>query len=437
MTNEEGARPGPGTRSTDHSFTDQDTAGTDSFWQSRPVLQRIHDIAQARRAAPWAVLGCAMARVIATIPPFVVLPPLVGGHGSLNIFVGLIGESGSGKGAATAVAADAVFLEGVFQANLGSGEGLSHLFAKRTREGVERLRESVLVTVQEIDTMTALGSRNGSTTLPELRKAWSGETLGFSYSDPAKRLDVQAHTYRLTMIAGIQPGRAGALLDDSDGGTPQRFVWMSATDKHAPDIAPPEPEPWTWKWQDSAPFRAEFSGKVIVDVCREARAHIDAQRLARLRGDGAALAGHDDLARLKLAAALGILDGRCEVSEDDWHLAAVVARHSARTRAEVEEHLRTQAYERGLQRAESEGRREDHRDSAKEANARERVQRLLMRHLPAPETGMGIAYNDLKKCFASRDRSLMDELLEAMVTSGQAEKRKAGSGFAYRRGAVQ
>ena len=31
------------------------------------------------------------------------------------------------------------------------------------------------------------------------------------------------------MLVGVQPARAGTLLDDLDGGTPQRVVWVPPT----------------------------------------------------------------------------------------------------------------------------------------------------------------------------------------------------------------
>src|SRR5829696_4341629 len=77
------------------------------FWSSRPVLGHVRDFARARRASPWAVLGAVLVRVTVAVPPFLALPPLVGGPASLNIYVGLVGPSGAGKGAAEAVARDA------------------------------------------------------------------------------------------------------------------------------------------------------------------------------------------------------------------------------------------------------------------------------------------------------------------------------------------
>ena len=180
------------------------------LWNARPVLGHIRDFARARRASPWATLGVVLARVVVATPPSVVLPALMGGQASLNLFVGLVGESGSGKGAAAHAAADAIDVGDLEVATVGSGEGIGHLFVRRTRAGIiEQHTEAVLFDIAEIDTLTALRDRRGATLLPELRKAWMGEQLGFGYADPAKRLTIHEHAYRLGLVAGINPAGPG------------------------------------------------------------------------------------------------------------------------------------------------------------------------------------------------------------------------------------
>jgi hypothetical protein len=71
------------------------------FWQSRQVLADLYQFAKSRRCGPWAMLGNVMLRAASVIPPDVVLPPVVGGQASLNLYVAFAGNSGDGKGAAT------------------------------------------------------------------------------------------------------------------------------------------------------------------------------------------------------------------------------------------------------------------------------------------------------------------------------------------------
>ncbi len=391
------------------------TAKIDPFWTARPVLTHIHTYAQARRTSPQAVLGVVLARVVAATTPFVVLPPLVGGFGSLNIFVGLVGPSGAGKGGASAAAAEAINIkDAADMMNVGSGEGISHLFKKRGKEGEEWLRRAVLMQIQEIDTLTSLGTRNSSTILPELRKAWSGETLGMSYADPAKRLAVTSHEYRLTLVAGIQPGRAGALLDDSDGGTPQRFTWLDAYDPTAPDSAPEAPQPWDW----FPPIEKFYDQRTVMPVCETARGQIDTQRLIRLRGGGDAMDGHELLARLKIAAALALLDGRGDVEEGDWQLAEDLGNLSNSNRKKVQEDLIASAVQSADAKAVSGAMRELLSEDVKR---QAKVDRLI-RRIPAylPEDGSWIHGKDISQRLASRDRDELGEALMGLLRGGMA-----------------
>lgn len=389
------------------------------FWRTRPVLAHLHAFARARRVAPWALLGVTLARVVAVVPPVVVLPPLVGSAGSLNLFVAVVGRSGAGKGTAESAAVDAVPLPGpMVSATVGSGEGIAHAYVRRTKDGVEQHTTAVLFSVPEIDTLTALSERRGATLLPELRRAWVGEQLGFAYADPAKRLPVAAHAYRMALVAGIQPERADRLLADADGGTPQRFVWVPADDPHAPTDPPAESGPWRWQAPRWPARSGSDGGRVVLGVCDQARADVDADRLARLRGDGHALDGHAMFARLKIAAALAILDGRATVEESDWALAAQVAERSRATRQGVLDAIAAADAAGNRRRAHAEAERAvlvaDRLDTA----AVQRLARRLVRRLE----GQGwVRRNDLRKACAGKERSFFDAAIDAAVAAGQIE----------------
>lgn len=400
------------------------------LWSARPSLAHVHAYARARRASPAAVLGVVLARVVAATPPSVVLPPLVGGEASLNLFVGLVGRSGAGKGAATAVAQKAYDVGEIETAGAGSGEGLSHLYARRTKGGdIAQHTTAVLMDIAEIDSLTAITARTGATVLPELRKAWMGERLGFAYADPTKRLTVEAHNYRFCLVAGIQPGRAGGLLSDSDGGTPQRFLWLPATDPDAPDVAPKAPAVKRWKPPSDALY-SSYRKPLVLGVCRSASKVIDAAQLARTRGEEDALDGHSLLSRLKVAAALALLDDHTAVREEDWDLAGLVMDISDDTRAEVEE---------ALGNAEAEEHRKRGRLDAERVSARndrlasvERVAKLILKKLPTG--GAWVAHAPLRRKVAQRDREYFDRSVQRLLDNGLLEKRSVNGGLQYRAG---
>lgn len=388
------------------------------FWAARPELTHLHTFARARRVSPWAVLGATLARIVTATPYTIGLPPIVGGRASLNLFVGLVGRSGTGKGAAEAVSADAYHVGYIETHRIGSGEGIAHGYMERTRTGVEWRTDdhAVLFTVPEIDTMAALGDRRGATLMPELRSAWSGERLGFGYADPTKRLPVPAHEYRMALICGIQPHRASYILDDADGGTPQRFLWMPATDPDAPDIPPTAPSPLIWE-RPPLPDIRNAHGGIDMTVCDTARKLIDAAALARQRGQVDALDGHALLSRLKVAAALGIMQTRWSVTDDDWDLAGTIMGVSDHVRGRVARALASKAREANLARADAEASRAVHVGEKVADAATKRVCGVVMRKLRAADDWMAGA--ELRRAVAGRDRAHFTDALDRLIEAGQ------------------
>lgn len=403
----------------------------EDFWTSRKLLAHIEQFARARRASPWAVLAVVLARVVTCTPPMIVLPPIVGGIASLNLFVGLVGTSGSGKGAAERVAAECVRTKHIKQITTGSGEGIGHAYKARKKGGdggADWLDDdhAVLFSVPEIDTLSALGARSGATLMPELRRGWSGEALGFQYADPTRRLLIEEHAYRMCLVAGIQPARAQALLDDSDGGTPQRFVWVSAADPDAPDIAPDAPAPMTWHaphW--NRPELRDLHGRIHMTVPQIARDVIDAARLARLREAGEALDGHLLLAQLKLAAAFAIADGRLDIDEHDWQLADVLTRQSTAVRAGIAQTLSAVRTDRNRAVALADAERAVIVDDVTTEAAIARVMRNVLRKLTNVDD---MSSSDLRKAIAARDRPVFDVSIDRLLSTGQIKSLDAASG---------
>lgn len=296
----------------------------DTFWSTRPILAHIYECACAGYGVPLAVLGCVMARVAVAAPVELRLP----NEGSLNLFVGLVGPPAAGKGTAMRIARRCVDVGMIKTVPVGSGEGIAHLFGKRNRStgDIEIHTHSAVVDVPEVDTLAAIGSRNGSTLSTQLRMAYSGENLGASNADPAKTIIIPGDAYRLSMVVGVQPERAGPLLSESDGGTPQRFLWLPATtDDDLPE--PPMPEPWQWDL-------GELNQDTIT-VCRTAREAVkEARKLAR-QGKG----DHTTYTRLKIAAVLALMECRVDVTDSDWELAGAVVAMSDDTLKAVKTRL--------------------------------------------------------------------------------------------------
>jgi hypothetical protein len=404
----------------------------DDLFDARPVLRHIRDFARARMCGPWAVLSVILVRAACAVEPDVQLPPLIGGRQSLNLFAALVGPSGGGKGAAEACAADAIRFTTYSGAEietdahpLGSGEGISRVYRPHgTNEDETNPVTRAIFTAPEIDSIAALGSRQGSTLMPELRKVYSGEGLGFSNASKMSAPKVSAHSYRAGLVVGVQPLRARALLGDADGGTPQRFIWADVKDPEAPDEPPECPKPRTvrmCKWEyDTA----------ILKVPDNARRAIRAHRLAILRGyDVDPLDGHALLCRLKVAAALMILDGESVMDEDDWQLAGEIMRHSAGVRDAVahamNEQRRTLTRAKGLE----DGERQSVAADVMDRKASQRARQGILRRLA---NGHTVTKSELRRSLAksirdSFDSEIIDLLNENIVTEIQGDR-----GVSYR-----
>lgn len=407
------------------------------LWGARPELAHVRDYARARRVSPLATLGVALARVVAQTPPEVVLPPLVGDQASLNLFIALVGRSGQGKGGAEAAGMAALDIaDPISPSGVGSGEGIPHLYVSIVKEWVEtenpkdpdkpkrrqesRVKQhstSALLSIPEVDTIGALVSRQGSTLAPELRKAWMGEALGFQYATLEKRLPVERHRYRMALIVGVQPARAGVLLDDVDGGTAQRYIWLPVVDPNAPDVEPPLPA-GTWPWMvpdlNRIPRR---QGRIELPVCDDARETIDASRVRALRGEIDPLDGHSLLTRLKVSAALALLAGHAGVRSSDWKLGELLMRISDATR----EGIRRELNRRADMEVDMAGRREARKAVVAEDLVYERgVARVArrVRILVRQAGDDGILRSAVNQAIAGRDKRYLDDALGALVRTG-------------------
>lgn len=406
----------------DDSGNDPERYGTDgsSLWDSRPVLAHIRKFALARMCSPAAVLGVVIERTLATIPPAVVLPPVIGGDGSLNLFCALIGPSGDGKGSAETAAADAVrFSEPITIAPLGSGEGIVHCYAHRAKDEdgqsiIEWDRRSVLFSSAEVDSIVAIGDRKGSTLMGQLRSAYSGEQLGFSYADETRKIPLEKHGYRFGLVVGIQPEKAGPIVYDAAGGTPQRFIWLPTTDPQITATPPSEPSPWiapTIGW-DTVPVNVRGRRQLVVPDAVVAL--VRQQRAARARGEGGALDGHSLFSREKVAVALAVLAGHPGMRIEDWDLAGRIMHLSDLTRSRILATLEAQRQKRD----DLEIDRRD--DSSRRAWDRqvERVSDTIMRKLGATSEGE-IPSAKLRRSLALRDRDAYEVALDRLIAQNQ------------------
>lgn len=400
-----------------------------SFWTARPELTHIRTAAHARMVSPDALLGSVLTLVCAYSDYRAVLPPLIGSYGSLNVFVGIVGPSGAGKGGVAKAGRELVSAEPVGRINLrtkvdvpiGSGEGMSRAWFSMEPDGkrkvLTRTIDGVQFTCDEGSATKALSERSGQTTFETLRRMFSGEKLGAAYANEEKSVTVVA--YRASALFSFQPEHAHTVLTDHLGGTPQRFIWLNALAPDMPSVdqLPDWPGPLPWEPLELPSVPVVDVHAQIVHTIRSQHRDVQTGTVQAGRYDG-----HINLVRLKLAALLGILNGRWSVDVSDWTLAGQIVRVSAAVRDSALDAIDVEEREKADARHRQAGARK-----AAEKAAVDRVVRIARAIERKVRESPGIAAegsSGLRQSLASRDRSAFGQAASHAVAHGWIIERR-------------
>lgn len=305
----------------------------DDFYSSHPKLDHIRRAAHSLNnpTSPDAALGVCLARVAAIIPVGVTFPGFVGGN--LNYLVGLVGPSGAGKSTAHRLGCKLVPNLGDSVRDsvpIGSGEGMVEAYlrtvAKYDDNGKKSRGESIkeqayasaFYYVDEAEGFINRSKAEASTALATLRALWSGADVGAINARTDTSRHLKDGTYRFTAVFGFQPAYAMQLIADDRGGTPQRFVFVSALDARMPDVGPTYPGP--------LPVNAPSPGDIVIDA--EITRLITRRRRQVMRGEITLdpLDSHRDQLQLRTAYLLAVLCGehRAGVTVELWNRAGDV-----------------------------------------------------------------------------------------------------------------
>jgi Arc/MetJ-type ribon-helix-helix transcriptional regulator len=396
----------------------------DEFWQ-RPLLAAIRAYAHSRGRSADAVYAAVRARFTATVPWTLRVATGVGGEGlSLNSLIAIIGPSGAGKSSSVEVGASftPITYDTVYVGPLGSGEGISEAFFELRPDPSHsgtgkaplvkvKTKDAALFDLDEGEALSKLSARQGALVLTELRKGYSGSTLGQSNASTMTRRVLAAHAYRLVLLVGLQTEVAVQLLADADTGTPQRFVFFSATDPaidRKPAALPvlPSPPPTITAGAHMMTLAPEVQAEV------EAVDHAVQTKQLLL----APLDAHRPGNRIKEAAILALLDGRMVVDAEDWRLGGLVMDTSDAIRRSITD-TATKAAERkathtGTQQAVTEG--------AKERKlVADMADRIAEKVCAGPPEG--IARGDLRGSMSSSTRHRFGAALDLAVRDGKVK----------------
>jgi len=409
----------------------------DNFWDARPHLAHIRQAAHSRIVSAEAVLHACLARIAAITPHTTRLPPTIASTCPLSYFAALVGGPSSGKSAADAVAAD--LLPGpdwlVDHLPLGSGEGLIDSLFEMVDDiapngnaiKVKRqTKHNGFVYVDEGQSLTSMGSRSGTTIMQTVRTLWTGGTAGQANASIERRRILPAGTYTFGIVAAFQPALAAGLLDDVAGGTPQRFGWADADDV---TLCPPAPA-WPGRLPWNAPLKMEYGGDLHLAQPIVDQLVADRYAIVTRKVEVAPLDAHANLYRLKVAGLLAVLDGRSDVTVDDWDLAGIIHTRSCSVRARV---VAAVAYEATMLEQSARQRlagRAAHTEEALEVRARVDCARKVADKVWAAG---GLTTTALRRSLTARLRDVLDDgLAHAQAEGWVVEAVEAGQGSAKR-----
>lgn len=410
----------------------------EEFWSARPVLLLVRQAAHARARSGDLVLGGLLCRMAALLPPQLHAHTGVGSPASLNLFAGLIGPSGAGKSSAAHIPhallpapAGLDFLDGL---PLGSGEGIAEAYMgeqevttgeaymsgprkgrAKTQTVRTQVRHNALFYADEGESLTKqIFGRNGATVGESLRRAWTGGTIGQFNGQKVNTRVIPAGSYSLGIVVGFQPETVLPLLEDDAAGTPQRFLWVSATDPAIPREPVDDPGPL-----NLALFQHGFGNRPKISFAGEILREIREDDWLRATGATALprLDSHKPLMRVKVAALLAILGNRLDVTAEDWQLSLVVWETSAALRDSLLEYGARQLAQEAEKKAKAHVEREVRAHKAKAALDRD-IERIARRAAMRVHDQEGMTRPKLTKAIAHRDRDRLPAALDFAEARG-------------------
>jgi hypothetical protein len=382
----------------------------DEFWNGRPLLAALRSWAHAQAVAADSVYAVVRARLAVLVDPAVKVDTGILTPVSLNLLTVLLGASGAGKTTAANLGPQVVDWGrrvDVFEVTLGSGEGMADAYLGPASKGAPRSQvfKGGLFTLDEGQALHDFRERSGSTLMSELRKAFSGTTLG--QHNAGRDTKRQVRDYRFSLLANMQPSVAARLLGDHENGDPQRFTWFATTDPNIPDAAPVVPVPqvpvMTHGWTMTVP----------ASITAELRA----RRLAVARGEQLPdpLDSQRPACQAKEAGMLALLDSRTGVTEEDWRLAGMVMDVSDVLRRRVMRQAQARRQAEDEARGKAQGVREAAASTEKERRLILNMAERIRDRLPVEGIGRG----ELSRSLTSkRNRRRFDPALDLAMANG-------------------
>jgi hypothetical protein len=370
------------------------------FYLQRPWMAACQQMAHAVGGSPSAHLLAYLCRWATLIPPGYSIPPINGAASSFDLLCVIAGTSGSGKTSPMSNAED--MLPVIERADLrmslgiGSGEGIIEAFygmEEYERDDGKKVRErrkvvaGVNFSVSEGLIFADLANRGGTTHVTRLCDAWSGAALSTANASAETFRHIERGQYRLTLMMGIQADMAHMLMTDSAAsqGFVGRLLFAWAEE---PRVSPRPEQPGYLCLAVPSPISTPAMGgkpkryhPTYLTYPNEVIAEIQVASDQRVGTNVAVEEHHHDLMRCKVAGILALMEGRIDVSMDDWAISTALVDCSAAVRNHLYAHRRQAksdaSHRAAVARAETEIVIEDVKDRQAIARMAEAIRRKV------------------------------------------------------------
>ena len=316
------------------------------FWEARPRFRQLRDYAWYNRLSPDALLGVCLARTAAFVAAGTMLYSKPDGCVP-NLFSATVGNPGAGKTGVPKIARRIVpqppvpldAPEPVDGNTIGSGEGLLQAYLKWNikEHALEQVTFNAYVVADEGPIIKSIEDRTGSSLGPILCTIFTGEPTGtLNASKGAQR---HISDYHLGLAINLTPEATKHILSKDKYGTPQRFLWNSATDASMPLNVPATECPVI-----NLPTEVRhitFAAPILAEIDKALHARVTG------REEVALLDAHVSWIQCKVAALFALWEDRSTVSKKDWRLAAMVVKASCAVRDNILAQLKKQADGKG------------------------------------------------------------------------------------------
>jgi hypothetical protein len=326
------------------------------LWTLTPRLRHVKQAADKMGRNPFALLACLLTRILAEAPAGIYLPGsedgAIGNRAALNLGVALVGTSGQGKTSIIRNSASLLGPRDTIEGHPSTGQGLIQTYLRPDEDGNNVLIDDprAFFFEDEIEKLGALGVDTGSTLFGEIRTMLTGGSTGTNNATRERQRTLNAGSYNFQLVLGVQPSKAGVLLDGQDAGTPQRFIWAQVT---APDEAlrsrDRPPWPGQLEWDDSFFMPLEVLDPIVTYpdwILEELEEHDYKVAQEGLQGGELSRFGHQNLLRLKVAAGVAFLHESIVIEDPHVEIADIILAASKKTQMECEQIVRKIAFEK-------------------------------------------------------------------------------------------